>query len=227
MRILDKPKRFVSEYTKGRSKYQGYYRKNKDLSHESWEKLVSFQSKIGIRRNELKNLKKSDYIEDSDGENAYVVVRCGKGGKRSLIYIAPEDRDFIKQYFDATKPDEYVFSEEMSNQLNLHYLRAMRAQALYKQTVSKLQKDKEYREKLEVYVKKYWTENNFDKKTKRPKPFPEKSIKGRYCLRGKNKAFAVAHSLPTSYDRLALKFVSMAGLQHFRESITILYLLYV
>lgn len=76
-----------------------------------------------------------------------------------------------------------------------------------------------------VFVRKYWEEHNKNKRTGKSKPFPEKSIRGLYILRGKNRQFAIENQLDYVYDRLALKFVSMVALCHFREDITILYLL--
>ena len=152
---------------------------------------------------------------------------CGKGGKHSLVYVDDKDIDIVKPYFDRVNEGEFLFKrEEFANSLNLHFLRAARAKILYNDTVEKMKNNPEYRKEIEDFVRKYWEENNRDKKTGKPKRFPEKSITGTYCLRGKTRAFAIRNHLPYHYDRLALKFVSMTALSHFRENITILYLLY-
>ncbi|MBR6532805.1 MAG: hypothetical protein IKT44_00025, partial [Clostridia bacterium] len=183
------------------------------------------QCVVGARRSELAKLKKENFIQ-KDGKY-FVEVLCGKGGKDSLVYIEDKDVPLVRKYFDRVKEGEYIFArEEFTNSLNLHFLRAERAKTLYKNTILKLQNNPQYRNELEQFVRQYWRENNYSKKTGKPKPFPEKSIRGVYILRGKNRAFAIENRLPYVYDRLALKFVSMVALCHFREDITCLYLLY-
>ena len=226
--MLDKPIRHMSDFWRGHNRPRDRYRSKEDLTLDKFSHLVTFQAHVGVRRAELQKLKKEDLIKHKDG-NWYVLIRCGKGGKRSLIYLdEKKDLPIVKPYFDNAKEGEYIFKkEEFANDLSLHYLRAQRSRELYESTVEKLKNTPEYRKQLEAYVREYWRENNLDKNTKQPKPFPEKSIHGKYILRGKTRAFAISNNLPYVYDRLALKFVSMCQLSHFRESITILYLLYV
>lgn len=225
LKLIDKPIRHMSEYSKGRSRYKDKYRSDEDLLSGKHHNLVAFQSVVGIRRSELMKLKKENFIQ-KDGKY-FVEVLCGKGGKDSLVYIEDKDVPLVRKYFDRVKEGEYIFAkEEFANSLNLHFLRAERAKILYKNTVLKLQNNPQYRKGLEQFVREYWRENNFSKKTGKPKPFPEKSIHGTYILRGSNRSFAIKNKLPYVYDRLALKFVSMVALCHFREDITCLYLLY-
>ena len=109
----------------------------------------------------------------------------------------------------------------------VHFLRAKNAQRLYRILEDKVSEDPAYREGLEELLRKRWREGNLDKKTGRPKPFPEDSIRGKYVLRGLNRQFAIKNKLPFVYDKLILKAVSMLVLSHYRTDITILYMLYV
>lgn len=226
LKLIDKPIRHISEYTKGRTKYQDAYRRRRDLYDEEWKYLVDFQSKIGIRRAELRRLTGKDFIL-KDGE-WNIFVKNGKGGKDSYIYIHPDDVEFIRKYFENKEPNEKIFEEKyFKNELNLHFLRAKNAQRLYKILEEQIKHDPAYADEMVRRIRQRWNECNLDKQTGKPKPFPEDSIKGNYILRGKNREFAIKNKLPIVYDKRILKYVSMFLLSHYRTDITILYLLYI
>ena len=64
LKLVSKPIRYVSEYTKGRSRYLEKYRSKDDLYNPINDNLVRFQSKVGIRRRELEKLKKEDFLHN-------------------------------------------------------------------------------------------------------------------------------------------------------------------
>ena len=66
-----------------------------------------------------------------------------------------------------------------------------------------------------------WQKNNINRKTGKPKAFPEGRLTGTYFLRGKSKEFAVKNNLPISYDRLLVFYVSVFKLAHYRLSVTV------
>ena len=227
MKLIEKPIRHISEYTKGRSKYKDKYRKDADLYDEKWRYIFEFQAKIGIRRAELSKLTGKDLVFKPDDGTYNIFVKNGKGGKDSFIYVNPSDVEFIKKYFENKQPDEKIFTDDdLKNDLNLHFLRAKNAQRLYKIFEEEMKHDPSYREKLEYLVRRRWKECNRNKSTGKPKPFPEDSIKGNYILRGLNRKFAQNNNLPFVYNKLILKAVSILILSHFRTDITILYMLY-
>ena len=224
LKLIDKPIRHISEYKKGRSKYCDKYRSCRDLQDEKWKYLVNFQAHTGIRRAELSRLTGKDLVFKDGIWNIF--VKNGKGGKDSYIYVNEPEK--IKPYFENKGPDEKIFDESyFKNDLNLHFLRAKNAQRLYRILEEKILEDPAFREGLEELLRKRWNEGNLNKKTGKPKPFPEDSIKGKYILRGLNREFAIKNKLPFVYDKLILKAVSMLILSHYRTSITILYMLYI
>ena len=159
-----------------------------------------------------------DYVYDESG-NACVLVRKGKGGKRQLQRILPQDVDFVKSYFDGT--DNNVFStDELKNKLSLHYLRAKFAQRSYDYYLQ-LAKNPHSREKLEREVRARWDKYNINQKTRKPKYLPKRLINGNYHLRGKSRQFAIKNNLPTCYNKLALLATSMFSLSHFRNDVTL------
>ena len=224
LKLIDKPIRHISEYTKGRSRYKERYRSCEDLQNEQWKELVTFQSLTGIRRTELARLTGKDFVFKDGIWNIF--VKNGKGGKDSYIYVHEPQK--IKPYFENKGPDEKIFDESyFKNDLNLHFLRAKNAQRLYRILEEKILEDPDYRKGLEELLRKRWREGNFDKRTGKPKPFPEDSIKGKYILRGLNREFAIKNKLPFVYDKLILKAVSILCLSHYRTDISVLYMLYV
>lgn len=226
LKLIDKPIRHISEYTKGRTKYKERYRTSEDLQNERWKELVEFQSRTGIRRSELARLTGKNLIYKDGIWNIF--VKNGKGGKDSYIMVAPSDVEIIKKYFEGKGHDEKIFDESyFKNDLNLHFLRARNAQRLYRLLEEQINYDSAYRQGLEDLLRKRWNESNIDKKTGKPKPFPEDSIKGKYVLRGLNRKFAIKNKLPVAYSKLILKAVSMLVLSHYRTDITILYMLYI
>ncbi len=219
MNEIKKPLRRTSEFTRGRQRELPVNRNDMDLKNYNYKRVVDFQSHVGIRRNELKHLRGSDICQDANGDWC-VIVRRGKGGKRQLQRIEDGYEEFIKSYFDDKKPDEYIFTEvELTNKLNFHALRSKRAQDEYFAIEKKLQEDINYRKELEKKVRNRWKEN-LDKNGQMKK-LKDSEINGYYYLRGKNKEFAKANGLPLKYDKLAVLWVSITVLSHWRNDVTV------
>ena len=219
MSKFDKPRRYTSEYRRGRADNDRLKRNDNNLDNEKYKRLVEFQKCVGIRRNELKNLRGCDFVYDESG-NPCVTVKKGKGGKKQYQRILPCDIDFIKSYFDGS--EDFIFSKnEMRNKLPLHYLRAKFAQRSYAHYL-KLAEDPKTRAKLESELRARWNKYNTNPKTGKPKRLPSRLIDGYYYLRGKPRQFATENKLPLKYDKLALLCVSVFSLSHWRNDITVL-----
>lgn len=219
MSEIIKPLRHTSDFKRGRRRELPVNRNDMDLSNFNYKRVIDFQKHVGIRRNELKNLRGSDICQDANGDLC-VVVRKGKGGKRQLQRIEQGYENFIKSYFNNKNKDEYIFTDlELTNKLNFHALRAKRAQDEYFLMLRKLDEDISYREELIRMLKNRWKEN-IDKKGN-PKPLKEKEYNGYYYLRGKNKEFAKENGLPLKYDKLAVLWVSITVLSHWRNDVTV------
>ena len=167
---------------------------------------------MGIRRAEYKHLRGDDLVVDESGYPC-VRVRRGKGGKYQEQRIAQEDEHFVRSFFDGSK--NKVFSqEEMKNKLDLHHLRAMRAQRAYKDYLARLETDSDYRAQLTEEVRRRWVRLC-------SKKWDPKRVEGNYCIRGNSRRLALAHGLPIKYDRLAVMAVSVFHLSHWRCDVTV------
>ena len=79
MHKFDKPRRYTSEYRRGRVDNGKLKRNDNNLDNDKYKRLVEFQKCVGLRRNELKKLRGCDFVYDESG-NPCVYVRKGKGG---------------------------------------------------------------------------------------------------------------------------------------------------
>ena len=215
---IAKPVRHVADYIRGRS-IKNIDSKN-DLENPQWGYIVKFQRKVGIRRDELKKLKGSDFGYDESGYPC-VIVKRGKGGKVQYQRILDQDIEFVKHYFDSVEKDEYVFCKKyFENNLNFHKLRAESAKEYYWEQLKRIQENAEYAEQLEKEVCARWEKMNLTRKGT-PKKFKEIEIRGIYTLRGKNRELAIKKGLPLNYDKLALLATSIFKLSHWRNDVTV------
>lgn len=218
---ITKPIRIVAENTRSRSTKAVDTRK--DAGREASPRLYDFASIVGIRRAEYLHLTPEDLVEDDFG-NPCVLVRKGKGGKRQLQRILPDELPAIKAVFDNPATPEHLFSKsEMNNKIDLHHLRALRAQQMYRYYLDKIKNTPGYREQLIAEIRHTWEHDDEARKENgyKAKRWSDMKVTGNYVLRGNNRKLAQKHGLPLQYDRLALLAVSIFHLSHWRHDVTV------
>ena len=228
MKEISKPKRTAKTIRRGRSETKTG-RGEKELANPKYERLVDLQKAVGIRRAELSKLTGSDLIRDKHGNVAYIRVRRGKGGKETLQWILPQDKETVESIFSGVKPDEKVFSgEEMSNHLNLHKLRAEHAKNTYDYFVRLLEAHPERAERLRTVLLKRWEDGHKDLLNENPKryayakkKFQQEMDERPSKLRGENLKKAKELGLPDTYNRLAVMAVSVYALAHWRLDVSV------
>lgn len=227
MKDIDKPKRRAKDIIRGRDP-EANAQGRAEMQQDRFKRLVTFQEVVGIRRNELAHLEGRDISRDKNGYLT-VIVRNGKGGKRQLQRVFPENEHIVKAVFDGIGHNEKVFSRlEMSNCINLHGIRAAVAQEAYKRYELQTQTIEGKKKLLQELRAYYMDLHPYD-------PKKQKATKDYYCqcwlsmhikkppykLRGDNKKKALAASKPIEYNRLALLAVSVFHLSHWRLDVTI------
>ena len=218
---INKPIRVVAENT--RSRGMKAVDSRADSSREASPRLYDFACIAGIRRAEYLHLTPEDLVEDDFG-NPCILVRKGKGGKRQLQRILPEELPAIKAVFDNPATPEHLFSKsEMSNKIDLHHLRALRAQQMYRYYLDKIENTLGYREQLITEIRHTWEHDDEARKENgyKAKRWSDMKVAGNYILRGNNRKLAKKHGLPVAYDRLALLAVSIFHLSHWRHDVTV------
>ena len=131
MSEIEKPKRTSGKITRSRNEKANRQGK-REIEDERYSRLVTFQRAVGIRRAELARLTATDLTEDESGYLCVNVSR-GKGGKRQLQRLLPEDEGTVIEIFQNADPKQKLFSkEEMQNKIDLHGIRREHAQRAYK-----------------------------------------------------------------------------------------------
>lgn len=218
---IQKPIRVVADNT--RSRGTKAVDERKDAGREVSPRLYDFASIVGIRRNEYLHLTPDDLVFDDFGHPC-VLVRKGKGGKRQLQRILPDELPAIKAVFDNPANEEHLFSrDELKNKIDLHHLRALRAQKMYRYYLDRIETETGYRAQLTSEIRHVWEQDDEARKSNgyRAKRWSDMKVTGNYILRGNNRKLAQKHGLPMKYDRLALLAVSIFHLSHWRHDVTV------
>ena len=218
---IEKPKRTSETITRARDTERNQQGRT-EITESRFERIVYFQSVVGVRRSELAKLKGKNLVVDEAGKLCVEVER-GKGGKYQLQRILPCDIETVKSCFEGTGKDEYVFkSTELRNKIDLHRIRAEHAQRAYTYYCSL---DFSEKKKLVNELKMRWlaTHPQCDKNSWQYTKWLEQMTKGGgvYVLRGANYDRAIQNNRPTRYNRVALMAVSMFHLSHYRLGVAV------
>ena len=218
---IQKPIRVVAENT--RSRGMKAVDERKDAGREASPRLYDFAVIVGIRRNEYLHLTPDDLVFDDFGHPC-VLVRKGKDGKRQLQRILPDELPAIKAVFDNPADAGHLFPKaEINNKIDLHHLRALRAQKMYRYYLDKIENEHGYRAQLINEIRNVWEHDDEARKENgyKTKRWSDMKVTGNYILRGNNRKLAKKHGLPLQYDRLALLAVSIFHLSHWRHDVTV------
>lgn len=219
MSEIEKPKRTSGKITRSRNEKANRQGK-REIESEKYNRLVTFQKAVGIRRAELARLTATDLTEDESGYLCVNVSR-GKGGKRQLQRILPEDEGTVLEIFQAADPEQKLFSkEEMQNKIDLHGLRREHAQRAYKYYADRLENEPEYKYELRKELAARYRE--FHRPGDSNKRFLHDIMNEEpYRLRGENRQKAIEQGKEAECNRLALMAVSVLHLSHWRLDVTV------
>lgn len=221
MEMIRKPKRTADRITRSRDVSRNEQGRV-EIKESKYQRVVDFQSIVGIRRAELERLKGKNLVIDESGKIC-VEVESGKGGKYQLQRILPNDIEKVKSFFCGIGKDEYIFSSvEMRNKIDLHGLRAEHARKAYTyyNSLNFLEK-----KELVQEMKKRWLAMHprYSQESYKYKQWVEQLTRGGgiYTLRGVNYDRALENGRATRYDRISLMAVSMFHLSHFRLGVAV------
>ena len=219
MSEIEKPKRTADRIT--RSRKEGANKQGKAEATEArYSRLVAFQKAVGIRRAELSRLSATDLTTDESGYLCVYVAK-GKGGKRQLQRLLPEDEGTVLEIFQNADPGQKLFSkEEMQNNIDLHGIRREHAQKAYKYYADRLKNEPGYKYELRKELAARYKE--FHRPGDSNKRFLHDIMNEKpYKLRGNNYQKAIEQGKETEYNRLALMAVSVFHLSHWRLDVTV------
>lgn len=194
----------------------------REAALEKYQRLMTAQRAIGVRRAELSKLTGDDLIERNG--MMYVRVKKGKHGKFQLQLILPDDQETIRKIWKDIKPEQRVFSEdETNNKIDLHGVRREHCMKAYNYYVDQINNTPGFKEKLqEDLCKRYWeySKNRHDKNALQKWATTIVHNEKPYELRGENKDKAINVGAPTTYNRLALIAISVYQLSHWRLDVS-------
>lgn len=122
--FIELPVRERKNITRSRQRAKNDY----GFSLENNKEIINFCRGTGLRRNELKNLKKEQLFEDSNGD--YWLSIKGKGGKlRNVLIIGPNKQEIIDKIKSAT--DYKPVWESVPSHMDVHSYRSDYATAIY------------------------------------------------------------------------------------------------
>lgn len=226
MDAIRKPKRTAGRIRRSRRETANLQGK-REAEKEENRRLIDFQRAVGIRRSELARLRGKDLVRE--GNQIYVFVERGKGGKRQKQWILPADRAAVIKTFSGIGPEDLVFSRaEMANKIDLHALRAECARRCYEYYAQLIKSSPRGAERLRKALLNRFDAEHAKMREVDPQGFRRKREKfiddmkrTPYLLRGENKEKAVAAGQPVEYSRLALLAVSVFHLSHWRLDVTV------
>ena len=219
MSEIEKPKRTSGKITRSRRE-QANKQGKREIEDERYSRLVTFQRAVGIRRAELARLTATDLTEDESGYLCVNVAK-GKGGKRQLQRLLPEDEGAVIEIFQNADPEQKLFSkEEMQNKIDLHGLRREHAQRAYKYYADRLKNEPGYKYELRKELAARYRE--FHRPGDSNKRYLHDIMNEKpYELRVENRQKAIEKGKETEYNRLALMAVSVLHLSHWRLGVTV------
>lgn len=219
MREIEHPRRTSDHITRGRDEKRNRQGRAQEKDPR-YERSVSLERAVGVRRAELSRLRGRDLVRDENG-CLCVLVERGKGGKEQRQRILPQHEKTVLRAFERVRDDEYVLERsEIAPKANYHGMRAELAREAYQYYENRLQRDPGYRQELRRELMDRFDRSGTRGAQKRAKFEREVYNDAKYKVRGANRERAQEKGLPTSYDRTAMMAVSVFHLSHWRLDVT-------
>lgn len=217
---ISKPRRTADTIVRSRNEDANKQGKM-EAQQERFERVVSFQSAVGIRRAELRRLP-VDCIRTDESGYMCVLVKKGKGGKMQLQRILPQNIEIVEKTIATAKSKNVFETKEMSNKIDFHELRANVAKEAYSYYENRLKTDLNYRKQLQIEIVNRWNACRGKHSEESLKKFL-RDVYGSevYEISKANKMRAIENGTPLAYDRLALMAVSVFHLSHWRLDVTV------
>lgn len=240
---INKPIRSAIDLKKSRNKDANKQGKRETVN-KRFERVITAQKMFGLRRSELKKLRIRNLCKDESGYLC-VEVENGKGGKRQLQRLLPEDitatKEFFKTVWSSAKlseppiSDTLLFSSaEFDNKIDLHGMRAEQARRAYEHYLKRCETPLG-RANLQTELVLRWnachhenekintTKDGYTANSKKGQKYIRELTKvDKYLLRGANKTRALKAGRPILYDRTALLATSVFHLSHWRTNVTVI-----
>ncbi len=209
---------YVVDYTHPIRRYSEVKRSVNSAVRDKYNDKRAFEAlelnrAIGLRRNELARVNINDI---RIGEKCAYIYSKGKGGKHNETYISDLSKleilyKYMSQAIKAGR-ETLLSREQMKHDADLHHARALCAVDEYNRVMADITTNPERREYYKDFVKSIFRKYN--------KPLLEDLDKP-YFLRGAGKKLLISQGKNYRFDRVAVLYVSVTILHHFRSDTTV------
>lgn len=200
------PKRCVSIITRGVTPAV-----HDDFNQRHFGDIIHANRILGLRRNELRRLR----VQDIEVSEKYMIINTiGKGGKKNVQIIRDKaEIEIVKGWLGGKNSEDRVFSaDNFKNDVNFHKQRELRSKDVYARVVEEMKQSPESRENYIVFIKNMFARDN--KKLRENLDLP-------YIVRGENRKRLEKEGRPLEYDRVAVLYVSLTVLNHYRSDTSV------
>lgn len=198
------PRRRLCDITRSRGA-----RQHDVINQQKVGDVLEANRTLALRRNELKNLRTSNFVDT--GQSITMTVR-GKGGKiNTTVFHSPQELAIIRDLLANKEAGEHVFDRDcFKADADFHHSRAEGLQHRYASVLADIEQRSEARAEYQAEIRAAFAA--------RGKPLRENLDKP-YVLRGRHREYCQTHGIPISYDRTAALFVSLSS--HYRSDVLI------
>ncbi len=165
---------------------------------------------LGLRRNELKNLRVSNF---TDTGSSITMTTKGKGGKiNQTVFRFQEEVSAVRELIANKSPGDYVFDRQaFKSDTDFHQSRAEALQTKYARVMADMASRPEARAGYQAEIQAAFAARGKVCREDLNKP---------YICRGSHRAALKQKGVATTYDRTAALYCSI-GAGHFRSDVTI------
>ena len=194
------PKRQLCDITRSRG-----VRTHDELNNRLVGDVLEANRTLTLRRNELKNLRVSNFTDN--GSNI-VMQTIGKGGKQNVtVYHHSDELATIRDLIANKAENDYVFDRQaFRNDADYHQARAEGFQLRYQRICEDMRQRPEARAEYQQMIRDAFAAQGRTLKENLDRP---------YICRGSHRASLERQGIAITYDRTAVMAVSLSS--HFRS----------
>lgn len=204
MRDYQIPKRELCNITRSRG-----VRARDELNANRAASVLEANKTLALRRNELKNLRVSNF---SDSGSSITMQTVGKGGKHNeTVFRHPQELATIRDLIANKSENEYVFDRKsFKNDADFHQSRAEGFQIRYQRICEDMKNRPEARAEYQQIIRDTFAARGRECKENLDRP---------YVCRGSHRASLERQGISVTYDRTAVMMVSLES--HFRSDVLV------
>lgn len=204
MRDYTVPKRQLCDITRSRG-----VRAHDELNNRLVGDVMEANRTLALRRNELKNLRVSNF---SDNGSSITMSTIGKGGKHNeTVFRHPAELATIRDLVANKAETDYVFDRQaFRNDADYHQSRAEAFQLRYQRICEDMRNRPEARAEYQQIIRDTFAARGRELRENLDRPY--------YC-RGSHREALERQGIATSYDRTSVMMVSLEF--HYRSDVLV------